>query len=74
MLEVTRGFFGAGTPDEEELKEDNDVVSLSESRPRLVPRPLPLVSLPLYLPFPLPLPTKKAFPPRGAFSVGMSPY
>ena len=72
MLEVSRGFLGAGADDEVELKDDKDMVSLSESRPRLVPRPLPL-SLPLYLPLPLPFPTMKALPPRGAFSVGMSP-
>ncbi len=70
MLEVSRGFWGAGADDEVELKDDKDVVSLSDSRPRLVPRPLPL-SLALYLP--LPFPTMKALPPRGAFSVGMPP-
>ena len=39
MLEVIRGFFGAGATDEVELKEDNDVVSLSESRSRLLGAP-----------------------------------
>ncbi len=70
MLEVSRGFLGAGADDDVELNDDKDVVSLSDSRLRLVPRPLPL-SLPLYLP--LPFPTMKALPPRRAFSVGMSP-
>jgi hypothetical protein len=74
VLEVRRGTLVGAVP-EDDIKDESEVVSLSESRVRLLaPRSLPLLSFPFSLPLFLPLPTWKALPPREAFSLGMSPH
>ncbi len=76
VFEVSLACLAGGAEEEDDAKEDSEVsVSLLRLAPRLpLSESLPLPLL-LSLPFPFPcLPTKKALPPRGAFSVGMSPY